>query len=213
MHPLRPAQKSRAIHHIRAAFDDRLQQLRVIARIVFQVRVLHQHDISRYLRKTAPQSSSLTLVRRLKEKPQISQLDLVAPILRGSGGFAIRLLRSHVFEYLTRSVGRAIIDDDHFLAYSSVQHPPEDLIDRRFLVVNGNNNGNLRIVQRRGVVSLMGHGCRKIVAAHPPASKGKSCPNSGLGCYRSFRTPPNPLSLYSSPLRRSASFTWFLLRG
>src|SRR5882762_2236470 len=130
MHPLRPTQKSRAIHHIRAALDQRFQQLRVIARIVFQVRVLHQDDLSRYLRKTAPQSSSLTLVRRLKEKPQISQLDLVAPILRGSECFAIRLPRSHAFQNLTRSVGRAIIDDDHFLAYNSVQHPPQDLIDR-----------------------------------------------------------------------------------
>src|SRR5436190_1659669 len=86
---VRPAEKSRTILHVGAPIDDWLKQSRVIARIVFEVRVLYQHDISRCLCKTAPQGRSLALVRRLKEKTQVPQLDLIASILRGREFFAI----------------------------------------------------------------------------------------------------------------------------
>src|SRR6266403_2298440 len=145
--------------------------------------------------RSPPQCRSLALIWRLEEKSQITQLDLLAAILRRSEGLSIRLPRLHVFQNLPRPIRRAIIDENHFLAHRRIQHPPQNLINRRFLVVNGNDNRNLRIVQRGGVVSLMGHGRRKIVAAQPPPSKGNSRPNPALGYYPTFRAPPKPLSL------------------
>src|SRR5216684_3862135 len=196
MHALRPAKKSRAIYHVRPSVDDRPEQDTIITRVVFQVCILHQHDLSGCLRKPASQRRSLALVRCLKEEPQIPQLDLVASILCRREFISICLPRRHVLQNLPRSVRRAIIHDDHFLAHFGVQHSPQDFIDRRFLVVNGNHDRHLRIVQRGGVASLMGHKCSKIVAAQPPRSKGISRQGPAAGSQRPFPTQPNPLSLW-----------------
>jgi len=45
--PPQPAQETGAIHHVRDAFFERLEQGRVVARIVLQVRVLDQQDVAR----------------------------------------------------------------------------------------------------------------------------------------------------------------------
>src|SRR5258707_2675951 len=104
MHALRPAEKSRAIHHVGAPIDDWLEQNTVVARIVFQVRILHQYDLSGSLGKPSPQRRAFALVWCLKEESQISQRNRVASILRRSEGISIRLPRRHVFQNLPRSV-------------------------------------------------------------------------------------------------------------
>ena len=53
VHALRPAEKSRPIDHVRATVNDRLEQLAVVARVVLQVRVLHQDDVARRFRESA----------------------------------------------------------------------------------------------------------------------------------------------------------------
>src|SRR5713226_889113 len=213
MHALRPAKKSRAIYHVRPSVDDRPEQDTIITRVVFQVCILHQHDLSGCLRKPASQRRSLALVRCLKEEPQIPQLDLVASILCRREFISICLPRRHVLQNLPRSVRRAIIHDDHFLAHFGVQHSPQDLIDCRFLVVNGNHDRDFRIVQRGGVSSLMGHKCSKIVAAQPPRSKdnfGQTLFLVGLGCYPSFRPPAESAILVGA--QHAAPFVEFAQR-
>src|SRR5215469_9058270 len=168
------AKESRAIDNICAAVDDGFEQDAIIARVVFEVRVLYQHDVTSGLGKAAAQSRALALVGRLKEEPQITQFNGFAAVLSGDRFFAVCLPRAHVFQDLARAVGRAVIDNEDLIAKLRLQNAPQNLLDGGSFVVNGDHDRNHWIVQRGRIASPISHG-PKIVAALASVSKGEPC--------------------------------------
>src|SRR5262249_20478382 len=74
------AQKARAEDDVGATVDQRFEQLVVVARIVFEVGVLHQNDVARQFSEAAAQCGAFALIHLLEKNAQIAQLDRVAAI-------------------------------------------------------------------------------------------------------------------------------------
>src|SRR5260221_8069 len=138
VHALWPAQESRSVDHVRAPVHDRLQQFRIVPRVVFQIRVLHQHDLARDLRKSPPQCRAFSPIFLLKEKSQILQRCRVAAVARRRGRFARPLQLLHLFQHLPCSIRRKIVHQDNFLPRRIVYHTPQQFFQRVFFVVNRN---------------------------------------------------------------------------
>ena len=68
-HPVRAAaEEARAKDHVRVAVEDRPQQVRILPRIVFEVGVLDQDDVTRGRGEPGPQSRALALVPAVKKE-------------------------------------------------------------------------------------------------------------------------------------------------
>src|SRR5271155_3067865 len=68
MDALRPAEKAGSVDDIRAAVEDRLEQIRIVSRVILKIRILHQQDIAGSLLEAPAQSRSFSLVLFLKEE-------------------------------------------------------------------------------------------------------------------------------------------------
>ena len=68
-HPMaaRRAEKARAVDDVGVAVEDRLQQQRVLARVVLEVRVLDDDDVAGRFAKPARHRRALAAILRLKE--------------------------------------------------------------------------------------------------------------------------------------------------
>src|SRR5438105_14321221 len=71
MNPLRSAQKSRSINHVRAAVEYRLKQVSVVFWVVLKVRILHQDYVACCAFESAPERCSLAVVLFLKNKANV----------------------------------------------------------------------------------------------------------------------------------------------
>ena len=63
------AEKARAINHIGLALDQRIEQVGIIGRIVFQIGVLNQYIVSRGFLYPAPKRRTLSHIFRLQQNP------------------------------------------------------------------------------------------------------------------------------------------------
>src|SRR5205085_4246759 len=101
--------------------------------VIFQVGILHDNQLSCRSRKPAPERSSLALVFVL-------QNDGIDPV----GWF--------LCEQFSGAISRAIVDDDDLdILDRSGPDGIDDRLDRRALIITGNNNGQLH-----GSVGLAG---------------------------------------------------------
>ena len=81
-HAVRAAAVKRdPVNHVGLSRLDRLQQAWIILRIVFQVGILNDHDITGDMAKRSVERSSLTLVVRLKKNFDLIQRILGASVL------------------------------------------------------------------------------------------------------------------------------------
>src|SRR6266853_4587815 len=75
--PMRSAaEKTRAINHVGFALDQRLEQGRVVVRVVLEVSILDEYKVSRGLLYAPSQGRSLSHVLRLQQHPEIGVLTL-----------------------------------------------------------------------------------------------------------------------------------------
>jgi len=121
-----PAKKAGSVDNVGAPLDDQLDQLRELFRRVFEIGVLDDDEVAGYFLETAPKRRSLATVDRLED-----HLD--------------RQFRREPGQDLTRSVLRAVIDNDEFRADRYGDDTPDHLLDRRLFVVCRHDNRQQRI--------------------------------------------------------------------
>jgi len=75
--PMRSAaEKTRAVNHVGFALDQRLEQVRVVVRVVLEVSILDQYKISRGHLYAPSQGRSLPHVLRLQQHSKVGVLTL-----------------------------------------------------------------------------------------------------------------------------------------
>ncbi len=92
---MRTSKKTRAIDNIGSAVQDCLQKFRIILRIILQISILDQDDITLCFGESSPQGCSFS------------------HILGMAADFQVR--RLEVFQDLGSSILRTVVDDDDFL--------------------------------------------------------------------------------------------------
>ena len=127
-HAMRPAEKARSEHRIGPPVQNRLQERRIVRRVVLQVGVLDDDDVALRLREAGPQRRALALVALVVEDAHVIALDPVHD--------------------LARAIGRGVVHDDDFLAVRRGLDLPDDLGDEVLLVVNRDDDRE----QRAGIL-------------------------------------------------------------
>ena len=122
-----PAGESRSVHDVRTPVENRLEQTRVVARVIFQIGVLNQHDIAGRALEALAQSGTLALVDRLEMHDDV----LVRPSVLDLG------------IELERTVGRTVVHKDDLSIQTGIdgEHLREQLLERSDLVVDRNDDG------------------------------------------------------------------------
>ena len=121
---LAASEEPRAVHDVGVSLLDRPEQLRVLARVVLEVRVLDDDDVAGRLLKTRRDRGALSHVLRLQEDPDA-------------------VLAVHLAQDVARAVLRAVVDDDDLLLDRHRLHLADELADRLRLVVDGDDDGEL----------------------------------------------------------------------
>jgi hypothetical protein len=109
MDTLRPAQKTGAKDYVGAPVENRLQEFRIVERIILEVRILHQNDVPGSFGKAAPHGRSLAAILLLKTNAQVAQCDRKAAVTGGRFRFTQRLSGRKVLQDLPRPILRAIV--------------------------------------------------------------------------------------------------------
>ena len=129
-HAARGAREARPVDHVRLALEDRRQELRVVPRVVLEVRVLDQHDVAGRLGEAAPEGGALPLVGLLVEDPDLVLL-VGGPEPAGLGQLGLQPA-----QVVARAVRGAVVDDDDLLGHRHGLDALEDLRKREPLVVD-----------------------------------------------------------------------------
>ena len=108
------------------ARQDRLQQARDVARIVFQVGVLDQHDVAPSMLEAATQCCPFSLVLRLKKQPQLRYVRQQRQLLLGP-------------------IRAAVVDDQDLLWHVQRQQPSHHLANGRPLVVHRDDDRKTKV--------------------------------------------------------------------
>src|SRR6266498_910527 len=132
------AGETRAINDVRRAILNRLNQARIILRIVFQVGVLHDHDVARHMTNSCLYRRALSLILRLKKHFDLIQwvVDALALIFQPG-------------QNLPAAVLRAVIDQNNFLRQLHGAHTAHDFLQRALFVINGDQDGELHCSNSR----------------------------------------------------------------
>ena len=129
-HPVRSAQKARAVDDIGVAFEDGGQELRIVARIVLQVGVLDDDDLAAHLGLSGPERCPLASVALMAQDDEVGPDDAL--------------------EELGRRVGRAIVHDDELFLLGRPPHAGDHLRNRRSLVIDRDDHREQRAPGVRG---------------------------------------------------------------
>jgi hypothetical protein len=132
------AREARAVDDVGLALEDRRQELRIVAGVVLEIRVLDQHDVPGRLREAAPEGGALPLVGLLVVDP-----DLVL-LVSSPEAPRLRELGLEPAEVVPRAVRGAIVDDDDLLGDGDRLDALQDLGERETLVVDGDDDGQAR---------------------------------------------------------------------
>jgi len=142
---LRPPEKAGTEDDVGAAVEDGLEQLGIVAGVVFEIGVLDEDDFAGGFGEAAAQGSTLALVLRLKEKTKIAEFNRIVAIVGGGRGFAAGLASGEPFEDLPGAVGGAVIDDKDFLADGGFDDATKDFVDRGLFIVDRDDHGELGV--------------------------------------------------------------------
>jgi len=114
----------------RLTFFHRLKHFLVVVRVVFKVRVLDDHDISRNAPKRGPDRESLAMVFFEQDNTDIRQS------------------RQFASYNLSRTIIRLVVDDNDLLLDIDGHDAPDELLDSVFFVMYGNYYGKLHHAYR-----------------------------------------------------------------
>ena len=120
-------EESRTVDDVRAAFDDRLDEDRVLGRVVFEVGVLDHDDIAGCFRKTGSDRRAFALVLFVKNH------DRVRVVFDPS-------------KNIPRSVGRTIVDQDDLLPNRHGSYAAEEFFERMNFVIDGDHHRQRQVV-------------------------------------------------------------------
>jgi hypothetical protein len=151
------AEKTGAEDYVSAAIENGFEEFGVVARIVFEVGVLDEDDVSGNLGEATAERCALSLIVSLEKDAKIAEIDGISAVKRGSGGFAGILQLQHFLKNLAGAVGGAVVYQDDFFAGFGFDHAAKDFVDGGAFVVNGNDDGELGIDEGERVVAWMGH--------------------------------------------------------
>src|SRR5258708_4395243 len=111
---LRAAQEAGAEDDVGAAVEDGLEQLGIVAGVVFEIGILDEDDFAGGFREAATDSGALALILLLKEKAEIAKFDGIIAVVGGGRAFAAGLARGQTLEGLASALGGAIVDAEDF---------------------------------------------------------------------------------------------------
>src|SRR5437764_12204685 len=106
------AEKPGSIDDIGAARADEFDELWILLRRIFEVRVLNQNDVAAHVAESDAKRRALPRVRRLLQQRE-------------------RQLALQLLEPLARAVGRTIVHDNQLEAQLHGEDPPDALLDHR----------------------------------------------------------------------------------
>ena len=122
--------KTRSVDDIRVAPDDRGEHPRVVARVVLEIAVLDQDDVARRRLDARPKRRALADVHRREAEQHPAG-------------------RAELLHDSRRAIRRSVVDDNHLALASARQrraeHTLEDQPERRLLVVNRDDDGDLHV--------------------------------------------------------------------
>jgi hypothetical protein len=128
--PLRTALEPGAVDHVRFTLQNRPYQVWILPRVVLEIGILDEHDVTAGGLESRPHRRSLAPVLRMLD---IGEIDLAT--------------LAKLLEELTGTICRTVIDDDdldfHALLHRGRGDPLEDLLDSLLLVVHRDQNGEL----------------------------------------------------------------------
>src|SRR5882672_9013446 len=111
------SEKARAVYYVGFAFDQWLEQHRILGGIVFQVGILHEHEIPDRIRKSKLQRCALSAVPRLKKNA-----DVVVAVEPG--------------EHIASPIRRPIVDNDDLFWNVYRLNAADKLLDCRCFVID-----------------------------------------------------------------------------
>ena len=121
-HAARIPFEPRSEHHLGMSVEDRLDQLRILFRVVFEVGILDENDVPAGFLDAATDRGAFSLVDRLENVPDLR------PLIRQRG------------DHVLRSIGRLVVDDDDLLVDRNFLDPAQQLRHRGPLVVAGDDH-------------------------------------------------------------------------
>src|SRR5882724_2443986 len=102
---LRAAEETGAEDYIGAAIEDGFEELAVVARIIFEVGVLDEDDVSGDFGEATAEGCTFALILHLEKDAEVAEGDGVRAIHGGREVFAGVLQLKHFFENLASAVG------------------------------------------------------------------------------------------------------------
>src|SRR5574341_180384 len=123
---VRPTMESVAEDNVGVAFQDWLEEPRVVLRVVLQVGVLDEDDVAGHVLDGGADRCSLAAIARVEEEVHLPPV-----------------VATQSFQDLTRSVTRGVIHEDDLLVIRDRLNPLEEQFDRLPLIIDRNDDGEL----------------------------------------------------------------------
>jgi hypothetical protein len=123
------AEEARPIDDIRNPALNGRNELEVVLRLILEIRILDDDDVTAGFLKSSPERGPLSTVRWLK-------IDLQVVVPGPSGSKSMRRVFGQVFQELAGSVGGSIVHDNDFLLDTDGIDPTQDFLDRLAFVVD-----------------------------------------------------------------------------
>lgn len=135
------AEKPRSVDDVGAVTLDRIDQLAVLLRIVFEVGVLDDDDPPARELEPAADCGALAAVRRLEVNRDVLDGEAMAGLREGRRRETGRDAAGDLLEQFSCATRRTVIDDDELLVDLDLLDPPQGLLDHGALVVDGDDDG------------------------------------------------------------------------
>ena len=144
---MRLADEAAAENDVGLAFDDRLEQLRVIVGVVFQIGILHQHDVAGGKGEAVAQRGTFAFIDGLMPDGERGARELCRQLIQPGGGV----------------VFGAVVDADDLPLHPGRQRGIDDAADQflngRAFVVNRNDD---RKLHSPGSVRICTRACQRM---------------------------------------------------
>src|SRR5580765_969963 len=169
---MRGIEKTRSVHDVGGAGQNRCQQPAILARVELQIGVLNEEDVARRLVESEPDGGAL------------SEIDLA--VVRLHSRIADPLAR---VDSPARAVARAIVRDDDLFFYHAeihVEYAVDDFADRLLFVVHGDDDRQFHVARYDartccGAFSIVRSSADRRCTARAPCLSSSVCSSCSSG--------------------------------